>query len=177
MPQQPQQLIDAFLEQYFASTAITGLSPDEQDLIDECMGIIRTRFKRQKYIIGLVIDLAVVAQQLAGHDAPARSFRPTLEFTDLTRQYSIVRERNGRAANTLTLQYAGYSFGIRKIEEQVLRLFNELGRPSYPAAYVYNTGMWHKPENERPLVIAFRLSEQGRLRLCREVIQFGLLTA
>lgn len=173
MPE-PHEIVDTFLDQYFSGVAAGELAPGEQALIDEVMQAVRTRFTRQKYVIGLVIDFAVVAQQLAELDPTAQPFRPDLEFTEIAEQYSIVRERNGREANTLTLQYDGHTFGIRKIEEQVLRLFNELKRPSYPAAYVYNTGMWNKPENERPLVIAFRLSSQGRLYLCRSLIEFGL---
>ena len=173
MPE-PHEIVDTFLDQYFANVVAGELAPGEQALIDEIMQIVRTRFARQKYVVGLVIDFSVVAQQLAEFDPQAQTFRPDLEFTEIADRYNIVRERNGREANTLTLQYAGHSFGIRRIEEQVLRLFNELKRPSYPTAYVYNTGMWKKPENERPLVIAFRLSNQGRLQLCKAVIQFGL---
>ena len=172
MPE-PHGIVDVFLDQYFSG--VTGdLAPGEQALIDEVMQAVRTRFARQKYVVGLVIDFSVVAQQLSEVDPTAKLFRPDLEFTRIAERYNIVKERNGREANTLTLQYGGRTFGIRKIEEQVLRLFNELKRPSYPAAYVYNTGMWNKPENERPLVIAFRLSSQGRLHLCRSLIEFGL---
>ena len=167
------EIVDAFLDQFFAG--VSGeLASGEQALVDEVVQAVRTRFLRQKYVIGLVIDFAVVAQQLTEVDPTAYPFRPDLEFTEIAGRYSIVKERNGREANTLTLKYGGKTYGIRKIEEGVLRLFNELKRPSYPSAYVYNTGMWNKPENERSLVVAFRLSSQGRLKLCRTVIEFGL---
>jgi len=81
-------------------------------------------------------------------------------------------EKRGEVlANTLTVRYNGEDYGIRPVEESIVRLFHDMGRSGYPSAYVYNTGQWHKyPEL---LVDCFRLSEGGRYTACNQLLDFG----
>ena len=72
----------------------------------------------------------MVAQQLAGVDEEAKSFRPTLTKDGLRTRYTIVE---GRGKNTLSLVYGQKKFGIRAVEEKFVSMIHDLNRTSYPA--------------------------------------------
>lgn len=168
-----QQTITDFLAPYFGPTSeIFPMPVTEQSIADAVLAGIARDFAGKRYILGLALDFALLAQRLSLVDQEAKAFRPALTTDALFGRYARVTEKSGRLANTLTVKYENATEGIRRIEEQVVKLFHALGRSGYPSAYVYNTGQWHKyPEL---LLSCFQLSENGRFHLCRSLIEFGL---
>lgn len=148
------------------------LGADEQRIVERVQEYIATRFKGMKYILGLALDFTLLAQRLSTVDEESKGLREGLTEEGLFARYQLVTERGSRQANTLTLKYGGMQQGIRKIEESVAEFFHRLKRTDYPSAYVYNTGQWQKYKDL--LVDCFRLSEAGRLALCKRLIHFGL---
>lgn len=166
-------LIDHFLSEHFRDLRPAGgLGSEEQTIIEWIISYVDTRFGRMKYILGLALDFAIVAQRLSLIDSDAKGFRPQLTEEDIFEKYTLITERGSRKANTLTLEYAGVQEGIRRVEESVANLFHALERSDYPSAYVYNTGQWRK--YLELLVNCFKLSEEGRLQLCLQLINYGL---
>jgi hypothetical protein len=153
--------------------AATSLDADEQQIIERVEDYVASRFKGMKYILGLALDFALLAQRLSAADEEGKSLRKDLTGEELFVRYQLVKERGSRQANTLTLKIGGMEQGIRKIEESVAEFFHRLKRTDYPSAYVYNTGQWQKYRDL--LVDCFRLSEAGRLELCKRLIHFGLM--
>jgi hypothetical protein len=185
MPQQPlytppidageKKIIAEFLGADFPGLdldSITKLSADEQRIIERVEDYVATRFKSMKYILGLALDFALLAQRLSAVDEEGKALRKDLTEEGLFARYQLVTERGSRQANTLTLKVGRMQQGIRKIEESVAEFFHRLKRTDYPSAYVYNTGQWQKYKDL--LVDCFRLSEAGRLALCKRLIHFGL---
>ncbi len=169
-----EQTVRSFLEPHFG----VGYKPDppgpaEKKLIEQVLGFVAKSFARMRYVLGLGLDFALLAQQLSLHDATAKPARPKLTLEEIFERYSLVKERAGRQANTLSLKHDSQTIGIRKIEESVVDLFGELNRPGYPSAYVYNTGQWQKYQDTL-LLPCFQLSEAGRYHLCQALIDFGL---
>lgn len=144
----------------------------EQQRIQFVLDYVGRSFKRAKYVLGLALDFTLLAQRLSLVDTDAKSARKRLTEATLFRRYRRIKERGDTQANTLTLKFGDVTEGIRKIEESVSALFNELKRSSYPSAYVYDTGQWHKYKDV--LVECFRLSEAARYELCRRLIHYGL---
>ena len=173
MTKTEQQLLADFLNPYFGQNfQPASLSSEEKTIVDAVLTGIDRDFSGKRYILGLALDFALLAQKLSLTDAEAKGFRPALTVSTLFQRYERITEKSGRLANTLTVKYGTASEGIRRIEEQVVKLFNALGRSGYPSAYVYNTGQWHKyPEL---MLSCFQLSEAGRLELCRLLVQHGL---
>ncbi len=170
-----QQTISDFLAPYFdLGFDLFSLPATEQDVVDAVLAGIAHDFAGKRYILGLALDFALLAQRLSLVDMEAKEFRPTLTVDTLFERYKRITEKSGRLANTLTVVYGSVTAGIRRIEEQVVKLFHALGRSGYPSAYVYNTGQWHKyPEL---MLSCFQLSEKGRFVLCRSLIEYGLNT-
>jgi len=185
MPQEPsstppidaneKKIIEDFLRGDFLGLDLdseTKLGADEQRVIERVEDYVAARFKGMKYILGLALDFALLAQRLATVDEEGKAPRKGLTEEYLFARYRLVTERGSRQANTLTLKYGGMQQGIRKIEESVAEFFHRLKRTDYPSAYVYNTGQWQKYKDL--LVDCFRLSEAGRFALCKRLIHFGL---
>jgi hypothetical protein len=149
------------------------LATAEEGIIDKILTYIDSCFSRMKYVLGLGLDFAILAQRIASVDAEAKRFRLALTQDDLFTRYTLVTERGGKRANTLTLKYEKGEWGIRHTEEQVVDFFHGLNRTGYPSAYVYNTGQWQKYQADL-LVPCFRLSESGRFVLCQRLIDYGL---
>ena len=168
------ETIRGFLEPHFG-VGVTPAAPTaaETTLIDQVLGYVSERFGRMRYVLGLALDFTLLAQQLSLRDPEAKAHRPTLTLEDIFNHYSLVKERAGRQANTLSLKHGTQTVGIRKIEESVVDLFGRANRPGYPSAYVYNTGQWHKYQDTL-LLPCFQLSEAGRFYLCNALIDFGL---
>lgn len=173
MTQQEQQLLAEFLAPYFGrEMRLAPVTPQEQDVIDAVLATVERDFSGKRYILGLALDFSLLAQRLALVDADAKAFRSEITTDILFQHYERVTEKSGRLANTLTVKYGASTEGIRRIEEQVVKLFHALNRSGYPSAYVYNTGQWHKyPEL---LLSCFKLSEAGRYSLCTNLVQLGL---
>jgi hypothetical protein len=150
----------------------TRLSPSELEVVKEVEQEVQDAFSSMKYLLGLTVDFAIVAEQLAGKDEQAKAFQPQLTKEELFARYTLVEMRGKRKSNTLTLVFGGQGFGIRKIEERFVDLLHDLNRTSYPSAYVYNTGQWRKFEDL--LVKCFRLSSSGRWRLCNDLLDYCL---
>jgi hypothetical protein len=148
------------------------LGADEQRIVERVEDYVAARFKSMKYILGLALDFTLLAQRLSTVDEEGKAMRKSLTEEGLFARYQLVTERGSRQANTLTLKYGGMQQGIRKIEESVTEFFHRLKRTDYPSAYVYNTGQWQKYKDL--LVDCFRLSEAGRLAVCKRLIHFGL---
>lgn len=185
MPQEPsytppidaseKKIIADFLRADFPGLDLdsdTKLVADERRTIERVEDYVATRFKGMKYILGLALDFTLLAQRLSTVDEESKALRKGLTEEGLFTRYQLVTERGSRQANTLTLKYGGMQQGIRKIEESVAEFFHRLKRTDYPSAYVYNTGQWQKYKDL--LVDCFRLSEAGRLELCKRLIHFGL---
>lgn len=81
-----------------------------------------------KYILGLAIDFALLAQRLSTVDEEGKALQKGLTEEELFARYQLVTERGSRQANTLTLKYGGMQQGIRKIEESVAEFFHRLKR-------------------------------------------------
>ncbi|WP_077924472.1 hypothetical protein [Spirosoma sp. 209] len=170
-----QQLINSFLANYFDlndQQEKTDVLDEEKAIINECLEYVGGRFKKMKYILGTALDFTLLAQIISKHDTSAKVFRSTLTREGIFNQYRLITERGESGANTLTVEYAGHQFGIRKIEEGVLALFRSMKRSNYPSAYVYNTGQWQKYQDL--LELCFRPSETARLLLVNELIKYGL---
>jgi hypothetical protein len=168
------EIIKDFLEPHFGiGFSPAPITPEEDRLIGQTLEFVSGKFSDARYVLGLAIDFALLAQQLSLHDPGAKEARLGLTKEDIFARYTLITARAGRAANTLTLQYGRQRIGIRKIEESIIDLFIDLTRPGYPSAYVYNTGQWHKFQDTL-LVPCFRLSESGRFRLCNALIDYGL---
>jgi hypothetical protein len=125
-----------------------------------------------KYILGLGLDFAVLAQRLSESDTEMKAFTSDLSMDDIFSRYTLVEVRGEKKANTLTLISNGSQYGIRKIEESVASLFHSIDRSDYPSAYVYNTGQWKK--YTELLTHIFTLSESGKYLLCQALIAFGI---
>lgn len=149
--------------------------PGEREVIQkilDCVDSHITQKKRPKrYVLGLALDFTLLAQLLSKEDEEAKNFRPELTEKQLFDKYKLVTNRGETASNTLTLTCNGKEVGIRKIEERVVGFFHSLNRTGYPSAYVYNTAQWIKFKDL--LVLCFKLSENGRHLLCRELIFYG----
>lgn len=172
---QSRATVQIFLAHYFPGENLDAgpaLEATEGGLCQDCVSYVQERFGRAKYILGLAIDFTIMAQQLSFEDKGAVGPRPDFTMQDFEEQYKRVLVRGGTPANTLTVTYGEQSVGIRSIEEGVANLFHSLDRSSYPSAYVYNTGQWHK--HTALLLKCFRLSERARLELCKRLIEFGL---
>ncbi len=156
----------------------TGFEPDEltnseQTIIEQVLKYVGSRFTRMKYILGLALDFAIVAQRLSNVDDSAKRSRENLTIEQLFQRYQVVTERGEQQANTLTLKFGlSTQVGIRRIKESIVHFFHSLNRSKYPSAYVYNTGQWQKFQDL--LILCFRLSESGRFQLCQQLIDFGL---
>lgn len=156
----------------------TAFEPDElanseHIIIQQVLEYVGSRFTRMKYILGLALDFAIVAQRLSNVDDSAKQLREQLTIEQLFKRYQLVTERGEQQANTLTLKFAqSTEVGIRRIEESLVQFFHSLNRSKYPSAYVYNTGQWQKFQDL--LILCFRLSEYGRFQLCQQLIDFGL---
>ena len=173
MTPQEQQLVADFLTPYFGPNFQSSTpAPQEQAIINDVLAGTKRDFSGKRYILGLALDFALLAQKVSLADAEARAFRPSLTVEALFQRYERITEKSGRLANTLTVRYGASAEGIQKIEEQVVKLFHALNRSGYPSAYVYNTGQWHK--YPKLLLSCFQLSETGRFSLCTHLVQIGL---
>lgn len=160
LPDPERTLALDFLRPYFpdqAPDADVAVSADEEAVIGEIMAYVDERFGRMKYILGLALDFTLLAQRLSLVDPEAKRFRPGLTAEALFVRYPRITERGQTTANTLTVIFEGREEGIRRIEEQVRRLFYQLARPGYPSSYVYTTGQWAKYQDL--LALCFSLSE------------------
>lgn len=168
--------VKKFLSLAFSDTFTPAAPPsDEQQIIDSILSYVSGHIsgvsRPRKYVLGLGLNFALLAQRLSLADASAIDFRPTLTVSELFARYSLITERGNTTANTLSLTFGGVQEGIRRLEEGVVELFHSLNRSGYPSAYVYNTGQWHKYKDL--LVQCFRLSENGRYALCLSLIDYG----
>lgn len=166
--------VSVFLKEYFGE----GFNPlaitkAEQAVIDSVVSYVDGSFGVMKYVLGLAIDFAMLAQSLANVDDWGNTFKGDLSEEDLFGRYDFVTSRGTKTANTLSFRFNNTTYGIRKFEEKVVDLFNEMDRTGYPSAYVYNTGQWHKYKPEL-LLPAFRLSKSGKYILCQRLIDLGL---
>jgi hypothetical protein len=110
---------------------------------------------------------------LSKDDNSLNEFRPKFTLENLFDRYKLVTGRGERKANTLSLSFNNNKdIGIRKIEENILEFFHSLNRTDYPSAYVYNTGQWQKYQDLLEKI--FKLSENGRLKLVRTLVEYGL---
>lgn len=175
IPQEHRQTVSAFLGKYFGSIPAAANASDsvEGQTAGQILNFVSERIGSSKYVLGLALDFALLAQQLSEADAAARTARPGFDEKQIFKRYRLIEVRGTKQANTLTVVYREQQFGIRKLEESVARLFVELNRPSYPSAYVYNTGQWRKYVDTL-LVPCFQLSEAGRYHLCLDLIGLGM---
>lgn len=166
------EIVAQFRSEFFTSAA-DGM-PDAADLraIEEILEQVSSRFSRMKYVLGLALDFVILAQQLAEADPDFRRLGEDEAEEKVFERYPRIEATAGREANTLTLAYGGGKFGIRKIENLVVEAFHEMGRSSFPSAYVYSTGQWRK--FLKLLSLAFRLSGPGRRAATEALFDFGL---
>lgn len=147
LPDPERTLAVDFLRPYFpdhAPDAEIAVSVEEEAVIGEILAYVDERCGRMKYILGLALDFTLLAQRLTLVDPEARHSRPGFTAAALFERYPRITERGQTTANTLTVVFGGREEGIRRIEEQVRRLFYQLARPGYPSSYVYTTGQWAK---------------------------------
>lgn len=165
--------VAAFLDAHFSRpTRVADPNALESAVTQGVLAFVADQFPRAKYVLGLALDFALLAQEVCDAAGVGDSPRLSLSEKELFAIYPRIERRGNRTANTLSLQVGGRSFGIRKHEEAIVRLFHGLSRTDYPSAYVYNTGQWHK---FRPLLLdCFRLSSATRRDLCERLIKFGL---
>jgi hypothetical protein len=120
-----------FLTQYFALDLHISSGQDaDKDVIEEVLSYVANRFGRMKYILGLALDFAIVAQLLSDIDESGKPFRRGLTEKKLFARYHRITARGNTKANTLTFEYGGSKVGIRKIEEDVCKLFARLNSVS-----------------------------------------------
>lgn len=166
--------IAVFLNEYFGQGyKPSAISAVEQNVVDQVLSYVDQNFGVMKYILGLGIDFTMLAQALGNVDEWGNDYKPNLTEEQIFERYEFVAARGAKAANTLSFKYEGASYGIRKFEENVVDLFNEMDRTGYPSAYVYNTGQWHKYKPQL-LIPCFSLSKSGKFVLCQNLIDIGL---
>ena len=166
----------AFLKTYFSDFVPSPPETGDIEGIEKVMLLVAGHFEKAKrparYVLGLAIDFLLQAQALSSVDADLSGHRPELTEEGLFERYTLVTERAGQVANTLTLTFGGTSVGIRKFEEAVKNYFHAQKRGEYPSAYVYNTGQWQKYKTL--LVACFSLSTNGRYLAVKKLLEYGL---
>jgi hypothetical protein len=167
-------LIDSFLQAAFPQAVSENASVDEIGIISQILETVESQFKKKKYVLGQALNFTMLAQKLSNYDEGQKVFTPELVISEIFERYGLVESRGGTTANTLTLKFSGQEEGIRKIEESVASLFHGMDRSDYPSAYVYNTGQWKKFQDL--MLMCFKLSEGAKLKVCNELIVFGMNT-
>jgi len=167
-----EKLAEQFFGTYFSEAdRKAAISNKEMEVVGYCFDYVQQRFSKMGYILGLGLDFTLLAQQVGSKSKLLEAFRPQYTETQLFKAYTLIESRGGKQANTLSLEVGDNSYGIRKLEETVLKYFVALGKNSYPSAYVYNTGQWTK--YKELLVKIFSLSPAGRFSLFCKLLQFG----
>jgi hypothetical protein len=93
------------------------LSPEESEVVDHVLVYVEERFGTMKYILGLAIDFAILAQRLSLVDEEAKVARLELTEQELFQRYTLIERVGSRTANTLSLTFGDHpKEGIRKIE-------------------------------------------------------------
>lgn len=166
------EIVAKFVAEFF-TRAVEG-TRDEADMqaVQAILDQVSAKFSKMKYVLGLALDFVVLAQQLEEADPDFRRLEEGEGEEEIFERYPRIEARGGREANTLTLSYGGRSFGIRRIENRVVEAFHEMGRSSFPSAYVYSTGQWRKFLNL--LTLSFRLSGPARRAATEALFDFGL---
>ena len=167
-------LIDNFLYAAFSQDVSENATKDEVNIINLILGTVESQFKKKKYVLGQALNFTLLAQKLSNYDVEQKGFTPELGIDEIFERYGLVESRGGTTANTLTLKFSGKEEGIRKIEESVANLFHAMDRSDYPSAYVYNTGQWKKFQDL--MLLCFKLSEGAKLKVCNDLIVFGMNT-
>lgn len=147
------------------------LSHNERERITSLRKRVESEFSSKKYVLGLCIDFALLSQVLSNHRESVRNFDPGRDEKVLFRDFPRKTHNGAKELNSLTVELSGKVVGIRKFEEEVKSYFHSKGYMSYPSAYVYNTGQWHKFTDL--LGGVFSLSESGRETLISELIAFA----
>jgi hypothetical protein len=89
---------------------------NEDAVIQEILKYVNGRFNRMKYILSLALDFSLLARQIVIIDKAAAAFQPDLSRDDLFSRYTLITEKAGRTANTLTLRFQDDpQQGIRKL--------------------------------------------------------------
>lgn len=169
-----EDLIDSFLMAELGNCPSESVGSAERDVVDAVVSRVESHFtgsRKAKYVLGLAIDFAILAERVNKRTKSLRQFRAAYTLEDLFGEFDLVKSRGKTKANTLSLRVNGHEEGIRGIEERVLRFFHGASRDDYPSAYVYNTGQWSK--YTETLVDAFRLSAAGRYELVFKLLRFG----
>lgn len=185
--------ISEFLSKYFgADFEPTPARDEEQRLITSILAYVEGHFdgtwireeapgtsirkrtvRPTKYVLGLALDFAIVAQQVLSAKKRDNRFSPEISFSDIEKDYQILTARGGTDANTLTFKIGDSEFGIRTVENAVVDLFHgKLGRLKYPSAYGYNTGQWRR--HRALLTRCFSLSKAGRYHLSSKLFDLAL---
>jgi hypothetical protein len=167
-------LIGSFLYPAFSQGVPENTSNDEIDIINQILKTVESQFKKKKYVLGQALNFTMIAQKLSNYDVEQKLFTAELTFDEIFERYGLVESRGDTTANTLTLKYSVQEEGIRKIEESVVNLFHSMDRSDYPSAYVYNTGQWKKFQDL--MLLCFKLSESAKLKVCNDLIVFGMKT-
>lgn len=171
--QEEQEIVDDFLRQAgFELESSGAVSAEEIAVVGECLQYIKDRITVMTYPVGQTLDFALMAQQVGKLDPIHTGFQPSLTAETLLKRYPVEQGKPGKESNTLTISVGSTKVGIRKFENWVVELFNDLNVAGYSGGYVYNTGQWRK--NLEQLARCFQLSEAARLYLCREVISYAL---
>jgi len=145
-----------------------AISAGERSLIDKLLRSVTADFKTKKYVLGLCIDFALLAQTLKAHEPALVNYDESRSDDWLFERFERRTHSGEKELNSLTLAVDGGNYGIRKYEELVREYFHGEGYMSYPSAYVYNTGQWGKFRHY--LADVFRLSSAGRYALIEALI-------
>lgn len=165
-------LLEEFFGEFFSESDRQGtVSSQEEEQVIWCFAYVKDRFASMKYILGTAIDFVLLAQCLRRHDENLARHDAMRSEESIFDRYTLIKQRGSRQSNTLTLKYETYQYGIRKLEERVLRYFVAQRRLGYPSAYVYNSGQWAKYKDL--LVCVFQLSAYARFKLFCQLIDFG----
>lgn len=168
------EYIDSFENMFFDAETIniSIISENEIEVVNKIINYVDVNFKSAKYILGLALDFCLIAQVLNNDGANLKTFRPEINQAWIYKEFPLIEARGSSKANTFSVTFNGKVYGIRKLEELVLKFFHKLERSAYPSAYVYNTGQWKK--NEPLILLCFMLSEEGRYLAVQNLISYGL---
>ena len=169
--------ISRFLQTGFAAGFTPGqIRKAEAKLLEGIVRYVEARFNPLTYVLNLALDFTLVAQKLSEYDLQAKAFRPDMNEAKLFNYYPRSIKISRKANSTLTLGFVvngkKKSIGIRRVENDVCKLFIACDRTGFTSGYAYNTGKWDG--HISLLVDCFKLSESGRYLLTQKLIDFGL---
>lgn len=163
------ETIEEFFSDYFHPEYrhdLSAVSNEEEDEIEEILDWAPALYDRGVAYYGLLLDFSLLAEIISHEDPRLDGYEPGFTKDDLYQRY------DRKDTKTLSILVGDDDHGIRKIHEDLIDLFRELGRTNFPSSAPHTTSDWDDYEDE--LAACFRLSRAGRYEAIDRLIDFGL---